>query len=412
MSVPLHVLLRPAVEVARRALRDLDADQVPADLRKVVSYAGGNLPPPLARALLDALEKYPWLREKAMEVWPEADAEAAGREGAAALFLQRPSGWELHLAVRAGEEGAAAAVAEGSAAERRIAELKRRSDVLGRKLKDQEKSAAARLAELEARLDDERNERKAGLAAASREDRALREEAAGSRAAAETARRERDELASELRRLRNEVAAERRARRSAEQIAAGAADTAGWDGDPVVLGARLDDVARMATPAMQHETVPSGAATVDQGFPATLSPDSVEAIGWLLGRVEPTTVLVDGYNIGFRLLGERRPGPARERVLPILERLTRLAAGPLKVVAVFDSAEEGTDGPPPGTGGPVGVRFTGPDHSADDEITRLASDLTGAVVVITSDRDVREAAEGHGAVALWAESLVAWAARR
>jgi predicted RNA-binding protein with PIN domain len=409
MSVALHVLLGSALDAARRALRDLDADQVPADLRKVVAYTGGKLPPPLAKALLGAFAKYDWLREKAVDAWPEADVDAKGNEGAAALFLQRPPGWELRLAEIASAEGSAAANAEGSAAERQIAELRRRADVLGRKLKELEKTSAARLAEVEERLSEERSQHKAGQAAASREDRARQEEAAAARTELAAVRKERDELAFELRAVRNELATERRARRAAEESAAGSAETTMWASDPVLLGARLDELARMATPAARHAAAPD-AADIDTGFPATVAPDSAEAIAWLLGRTDPATVLVDGYNVGFRLLGERSPAPARERVLPILERLTRLAAGPLKVVAVFDSSEGTADQPLPA--GPVKIRFTDAGDTADDEIAHLASELAGTVVVITSDRAVREAAEAHGAVALWAESLIAWAARR
>ena len=46
--------------------------------------------------------------------------------------------------------------------------------------------------------------------------------------------------------------------------------------------------------------------------------------------------------------------------------------------------------------------------SADEELIKMAKrDATG-LVVITSDRRVREAAEKAGAVGLWSEALIEW----
>jgi rRNA-processing protein FCF1 len=69
-------------------------------------------------------------------------------------------------------------------------------------------------------------------------------------------------------------------------------------------------------------------------------------------------------------------------------------------VLVFDSKEEEAKIP-----GLVEVRFVA---SADDEIVRLAAGLPGDVVVISTDREVRERAEHNGAIALWSDALVSW----
>jgi hypothetical protein len=45
--------------------------------------------------------------------------------------------------------------------------------------------------------------------------------------------------------------------------------------------------------------------------------------------------------------------------------------------------------------------------SADEEIISLAGQVPG-LVVITSDRRVREEAEARGAIGLWSEALVDW----
>ena len=66
MTVSVHVVLGAALDAARVALHDLDADQVPNDLRRVVAHSGA-LVPPIAKALVKGLDKYEWLREKAAD---------------------------------------------------------------------------------------------------------------------------------------------------------------------------------------------------------------------------------------------------------------------------------------------------------------------------------------------------------
>ena len=56
------------------------------------------------------------------------------------------------------------------------------------------------------------------------------------------------------------------------------------------------------------------------------------------------------------------------------------------------------------------IRFAADDRIADEEIVELAAELDD-VVVISSDREVREQAEAGGAVVLWSEALAQWLAR-
>lgn len=411
VTLAVHALLRPALEAARRALRDLDPDQVPADLRKVVAYTGGKLPPPLAKALLLACDRYPWLVEKAVEAWPEADVGAGGFAGASALFLLRPEGWEVALAELAAAEGEAAGGEGGESARRDAADAKRRLEVLAAKLKDQERAHAERVAGLEAQLTEARSRFKERRAALARDERTAEQAAEAQRRAMEELGAERDELARRVAELADDVAAERRSRREAERAAAEAAGTASWSAsDPIVLAGRLDEVARMARPRVPEAEFSAAGTRRGLRLPSAVRPDSPEAIAWLMALTEPVTVLVDGYNVGFRLTGDRRPGPARDRLLPILDRLQRLAAGSLTVFAVFDSSEQAAEPVPPM--GRVKVFFTSKGRSADDEIADLAAGLAGSVVVVTSDRALREAVEAVGAQALWSESVIAWSARR
>ena len=57
---------------------------------EVAGYAGGSLPPPLARAVLKALDRYEWLRERAGETMAEGDGDL---HEASSAYLGRPQGW-------------------------------------------------------------------------------------------------------------------------------------------------------------------------------------------------------------------------------------------------------------------------------------------------------------------------------
>jgi len=122
------------------------------------------------------------------------------------------------------------------------------------------------------------------------------------------------------------------------------------------------------------------------------------------------TVIVDGYNVGYLMQGERSPGPARARVAPVLQHLQKMAKGTLKVLVVYDS----NIGPAetPLAPGAVSVRYSEAVGTADDEIVRLAGALDGPVVVVSNDRAVRDRSEAVGAVPLWSQALVAWAGTR
>jgi hypothetical protein len=90
-------LLVDAIEAARHALRDLEPDQVPASMQRVVGYAGGKLPPPFARSLLAELETNEFLRSKALEVWKLERPPSGDRQLASYRFLERGDGWLMDL---------------------------------------------------------------------------------------------------------------------------------------------------------------------------------------------------------------------------------------------------------------------------------------------------------------------------
>lgn len=402
-------LFRRALEAAAKALRDLKAGQVPPELRRVVGRPL-PLPPPLTASLLKAIDRYDWLRDKAQEAWPEADAKAAGPDQASALLLLRPPGWAGRVADLAAALGAEQARAEAGdlkahlrAARAEIAEGKRRARAA-------EQDCRRQVSEVLRRLDEEqaaRRERQAGLA---RDESARGEELARLSALAEQSGGERDEARREILRLRQALAEERRARRRAEEQAAEAGGSGSWSGDPIGLAVHLDQTAVMARPPARK----AGPAARPRGrarlrLPARLLPDRKEAIDWLARRSGAGTLIVDGYNLAFALTGSGEPAPGREAVLMVLERLGRLARGPLRMVAAFDSRFETPAAETPGS---VEVRFFTGEQGADRGIVELVREVGGAVVVVSSDRELRERCEAAGAVALWSEALAEWWKRR
>jgi predicted RNA-binding protein with PIN domain len=114
--------------------------------------------------------------------------------------------------------------------------------------------------------------------------------------------------------------------------------------------------------------------------------------------------LIDGYNVIRRSpelrARERESLEAGRRAL--CELLSRAArSGHAEFTVVFDGAGGG------GTGRQAGVRviFTSARENADRMLARLAASEGGAVV--SSDREVRQAATRAGAVAVTADAFLA-----
>ena len=115
--------------------------------------------------------------------------------------------------------------------------------------------------------------------------------------------------------------------------------------------------------------------------------------------------MVDGYNVLFRLADEAViSGGGRERLAAALRRLHRQSSGRHPVIVVYDSSLGGERSS--SRSGGLEVRFAAQDRLADDEIAEIAADASGRVVVVSSDREVRDRATAVGAVALWSETLL------
>ena len=405
----LRSLFGPAFEAARRVLRELESEQLPNDLKPVVA-AAGDLPPHLERALMKALDRYEWLREKAAEAWPDADPQADGAVGASALLILRPPGWSAAI-VAAAARGAADEMVrhvEQIEAERDAALARR--DEAKRRHKKAEDERARLEREHAARRDGARDSRRSDEEAVARARREGEEKAERLRAEIESLQKEAEAVRSRERSLREEVRSLRRERAElAQRLDAGGTNS--WAEDAVELARRIDELALMAAPsAASVATSPDGedAPAELPPVPAGIRPDRGEAIVWLLGVAAPATVLVDGYNVGNPLADD--PASMRSAVEVKAEALAR--AGPHRVVVIYDSAEGPDEGEfPVGAGQKVEVRFTPPGVIADDVIVDLAAASRGPVVVITSDRGLWARLEPYGVITLMSEALREWSGR-
>lgn len=375
--------IEPALEAARRALRLLDEEHVPAPLRRVVAASGRRLPPPLAQTLCDHLERLDWLREKALEQLGD------GVEGAPRLFLERPEGWESDL---------------DDLVARREEESERRSEqslqAANARLESRVSTLAAELAAVRADMTALRevDRSDAERARLSEANRALRQRIVALERQVAIEREQAGEVERLLAEADRRIVELRRRGRVDREVDRAVAPAVVGVGDPLALARSLDQLMASLVRVAQ------GDDSVDPPPPVRLPPgvrpDRAESIDWLLGEQRPISVLVDGYNVAFELV----PTPdaaARLRVVQIGARLRRLADGPLTVVVVWDSDVDvdahRSDG--------VDVRYV---PSADASIVDMAG--PGSVVV-TNDRAVREESQRRGAVALWSHALVSWSSR-
>lgn len=380
-------LYGPLLSAAREVLGRLDPDDVPAPLRRAAASSGRRLPPPLAAAVLRAIDADEWLRSEVLEAWDGGRAGAGAAGEASDLFLRRPPGWEERIE-------ALDRAAAGRDAERRIAGMERE------RLRLQ-----ARLAALEKEVEEARAA--AGRARGEAEARAeeilarLRRDVSSLRSRVRESERERDRLAARaveaeerLEEAGRRIDALREARQRPPSVAPDAPRTVVGRGDPLATAQTLDGiVAALAAPVEEAgEETPAPPLTL----PPSVRPDDASALDWLLGVERAVLLLVDGYNVAHALAGEP-DADTRRRVEAEAARLRRLAAGPLSVVVFWDSAlDESSE-----RIGGVDVRYV---PSADEAIIAAARSSSLPAVVVTSDRRVREACERAGAVGLWAEA--------
>lgn len=436
-------LLRPAleaaVEVARAGDRATPQEPAPASLRRYLSFA--KLPDPaleVARRVLDDDEPF---RRRVAAV---AEEDLVGRAGW--LFLHRPDGWAAELDRLLQEAAAAEIAAKDERHERGASRRLAGAEAALARAEAAARTSATAAQQARAELD---TERLAG--------RALTDEVDRLRHDVELLTSERGEL---IRRLKgaeataNARTAELRAARHelhmaqaelAQALAGGvpvdlpapAAQpepavvevAGGLDPDEVAalvsgatdaadaLRAALDALAALAGLAPDGSAPHADAAPAESAsararpprrVPAALPPgvfdDGPEAAEHLV-RVPGVLVLVDGYNISHARWHGLGPGEQRDRLLGACDELHARFGTDLEVV--FDGSGE-VETVAGGTRGAVRHRFTPAGVEADDVLLERVAEEPPArpVVVVSSDRRVRDGARRRGANVLGARQFL------
>ena len=382
-------LLEPAVEAVRRALRKMDADEVPARLRRVAGISARRLTTPHADRVLSELDASEWLRTKALERWDDVPQSVIGSRKAAEQFLRRPDGWEAVIEAETFDRIRTETLARIAALESENQALRERIEGLRSQIRRERKEARATLREAGRKADERTAREETGSEALKNQVRGLERELAASRT-------ESANLAADLEEAdaRITLLLERGGRRDTVTGRAMAPAVFGR-GAPQASARTLDHLAHtLEPPAPGFEPV----APPPLAFPENLRPDRPEAIEWLLERSEPALVLVDGYNVAHAI-GASSDSQGRARVEAAVARLRRRADAPLTVRLFWDSAQ----GRETVRAGGVIVVFV---ESADDSIVAASLDATGLVMVISSDRDVRE--RSQATVAVWSEAFAGW----
>ncbi len=386
-------MLAPALEAARRALRKLDDTDVPAAVREIAARSG-RLPPPLARRLMQALDESEWLRAETLAAWPDIDPVSADpKHRASALFLQRPDGWEDASSTLAEESAGAGASRLAQRLAEDLGKARRRIEVLEGLLV----KAEDRLGVAEASVKDRLAEQSERSVRSRQRDlveiKQLQSVVADLDERLAAATEERDQLAA------GAGAAERR---RPPELRSPARVMGAWEPrGPLELARHLDDLVSAGSITPIEEEVPIASEAGDPLLlPHGVRPDRAEAIKWLLDQTATVMVTIDGWNAAHLLMSP--PGSEdRERIVEAGRRIAVASRGRRKVIVIFDS-REGTDH---FSHPEVDVRYV---TSADESILELARSRAWPLVVVSSDRRVREGAEAEGAVGLWSQALVDW----
>lgn len=389
----LDELVQPALAAAHRALNRLEPEDLPAALRPVrAASMKRTLPPPLRKTLMVHLDE-PWLRTLALE---ELGAGESRSDLASKLFLVRDSGWKEALAELAAQDFQRSQEDRIAALERDLTRERWKNDQLSRRLAEAERRAQGAIdADQAHRRADEMSARLAALQRRIRElEATLNQHAIESRRLAEHLT-EADDRISYLRgRLGQADTAEAVGDETGRTFGRGTSEETArmLDG--------LMEVLRPSPDPPQHKPVePERIA-----LPAGVSPDSAEAIDWLLTVRRRLVLVVDGHNIAHDL--NASPGrSARDRVVAEVARLRRLADGPIAAIVFFDTSHEAEAH----TNFGVSVRYV---TDADEAIEAFVAQADSPTVVVSTDKEVRERARAHGAIGLWGLALSRWIQRR
>ncbi len=436
-------LLGPIVDAALDRLRTVPEAEVPVGLRSVLGFdRRARQASTLRRQVARALDADPALAAATAEfiatLEPIAAAAATHRADAplaavlaaagrgdleqlvAALWATAPSGAELAL-------GAALAIEQ---LDRVAAELERDRDDWQRRARTAEEAARradtalagerARSAGLGEELRTERGGRR------QREESAIAQEGAAGRraeAAEAAAAEERSRAEAADRRARAEAD---RSRKLGEELGAARAElrdlaTRGRDAvdasvvREIALGSA--ELARRASHlARELDTLAGGALRAPSApemadrrrtrplVPGGLVADTVEGLAGTLASGE-VLLVVDGYNVAFVGWPEASAADKREHVVRALIDLQHRHR--CEIVCVFDGAANEPVLPPLRREG-LHVVFSAAEEEADEVVVRTVERTppSRGVLVVSSDRWVREHCEAAGALVVSSTTLV------
>jgi len=112
-------------------------------------------------------------------------------------------------------------------------------------------------------------------------------------------------------------------------------------------------------------------------------------------------IIIDGYNLIGSAQGLR--GELQQQRDRLIEQLVRYQETKgYQITVVFDGWRSGWVHEVQEMHGGLGVIFSRQGEKADSVIARLAREMGNSCLVVTSDREVRRAAEASGAVAIYA----------
>ncbi|WP_242892250.1 NYN domain-containing protein [Actinomadura litoris] len=415
---PLPEAVRQGVvEAAAELIGALPIDEVPMPLRRFARFERRKRAKLAGQHIAALLEKDDGFRRRVAGPLREAQPElveaveggdvppAADPVRVAVLaYLLRPPGWTGLVEAARAELERSVSASEEEAAERRFAALREelaaaRAARAGEveKLRADLRGAKAEIAELRRKLHEARTRARDAQASAELL-------AAGAERELAAARESTAAADKELRKLR--------ARAAQAEAAAEAAKRAAREGrnvDDVRLRMLLDTLVDAARGVRTELALPStigrpadvvGAQEPDRvghrALPGRVLSDSDPQLLDQLLTLPQVHLVVDGYNVTKTGYGELPLSDQRNRLVSGLGGLA--AQTRAEVTCVFDGAD--LDAPVP-VGAPRGVRvlFSNPGQTADELIGDLvrAEPPGRAVVVVSADREVADAARRAGA---------------
>ena len=404
--------LERALEVARQGVAATPTVAAPKELVRYLDFQ--KLTGPALGAVQRVLDRDDDFRRRVLASTTPEEIGAASW-----LALSRPAGWEVLLQTVAEADAHATA---GDAAARQARDLQRALEASERKRAQADEALVS--------LRDEREAIREELASV-RKDRRRAEDALT------TVERRVDDLAQKLddretRLTEAQGAREAREHELAEtqRLLADAHRELARRPAPLVPGERSVDVGglREAAGRLQRAAatlarsvdgvlaeVPPVPVLIEDGGDATalrtrlplpggVVADTVDGARWLLAR-HGAVLLVDGYNVAKTAWPDDDLEKQRDRLIRALDELITRTGASAEIV--FDGPEGTEPGGRHGTRS-VRVRYSG-GALADDVVVDLidAYPVDRPVVVVTNDREVRDAARAKAATVIGSDTLIA-----